>query len=135
MVDTFIISGRPPKEGNKVLLENSPVRLVTPNGDSAMDENVNAVKVITIGTTATLANVASSASSVTLLASNTSRIRATIFNDSTAILYVKEGTTASTSSFTYKLGSSDTLIITDYNGRIDGIWDSATGNARVTEIV
>jgi hypothetical protein len=39
-------------------------------------------------TTATLSNVASSASSVTVLASNTARIAAQVYNDSTQILYL-----------------------------------------------
>ena len=86
------------------------------------------------GTTSTLSNVAGSASSVTLKAANTGRIRLTIYNDSTSALYIKEGATASTSSFTWKLAPCDTLIIDDYSGVVDGIWDSATGNARVTEV-
>lgn len=86
--------------------------------------------------TATTTNVASSASSVTLLAANTSRRGATIFNDSTAVLYVKFGTTASTSSFTYKVAAGGTLElpVPIYRGRIDGIWSAANGNARITEM-
>jgi len=87
-------------------------------------------------TTATLANVASSATTVTLMASNTARIGFVIYNDSTAILYVKFGATASATSFTYFVNPGDTLDIpiTRYTGVIDGIWSSANGNARVTEI-
>lgn len=86
--------------------------------------------------TATLSNVAGSASSVTLLASNTSRKGAIIFNDSSAILYVKFGATASTSSFTYRVNPYNTLELKPvvYTGVIDGIFASATGNARVTEL-
>jgi hypothetical protein len=87
--------------------------------------------------TATLSNVASSASSVTLLASNTNRKNATIFNDSTAVLYVKFGTTASNSSYTVQMpaGSYYELPVGKiYTGEIDGIWASANGNARVTEL-
>jgi hypothetical protein len=86
--------------------------------------------------TATLANVASSASSVTLLAANLSRLGATIFNDSTAILYVKFGTTASSSSYTVQIAGGGYYEMPDpvYTGRIDGIWASANGNARVTEL-
>jgi hypothetical protein len=91
------------------------------------------------GTTAnaTLANVAGSASSVTILAANTARKGVVVMNDSTAILYLKFGTTASATSFTYKLAGGDTwesaMPIT-YTGLITGIWASATGAARVTEI-
>ena len=85
---------------------------------------------------AALSNVAGNASSVTLLASNTSRKGVFIFNDSSSILYVKFGSTASTSSFTFRLTpfalyESKSPV---YTGIITGIWDSATGNARITEI-
>src|ERR1043166_7404353 len=53
--------------------------------------------------TATLTNVSASASSVAVLAANTSRLGATVHNDSTAALYLKFGATASTSSFTVKI--------------------------------
>lgn len=88
-------------------------------------------------TTGTVTSVAGNASNVTLLASNTSRKGAVIFNDSSAILYVKFGATATTSSFTYRVNPYQTLEIKGemlYTGRIDGIWASATGNARVTEL-
>jgi hypothetical protein len=88
--------------------------------------------------TATLANVAGSASSVTLQAANTARLGLMIYNDSTALLYVKFGATASTSSFTVRLGSQQYYELPNnpaiYTGVVDGIWASATGNARVTEI-
>lgn len=88
--------------------------------------------------TATLANVASSATSVTILASNTSRKGAVIVNDSTQILYLKFGATASATSFTYQLAAGETLEIPGanilYTGIIDGLWASANGNARVTEL-
>jgi hypothetical protein len=85
--------------------------------------------------TGTLANVAGSTSSVTLIASNTARLGATIFNDSTSILYVKFGSTASATSFTVRMVSNAYYEVPyNYNGIITGIWVSATGNARVTEL-
>ena len=87
------------------------------------------------GATSTTSSVAGSASSVTLLASNTSRIKTVINNDSTATLYVKEGATASASDYSYKLFQDDFAIVDDYNGLIAGIWASATGSARLTETV
>lgn len=85
--------------------------------------------------TATLSNVAGSATSVALLASNTSRLGATIYNDSSAILYVNFGATASTTAFTVKIQpDKDYVIPFGYTGAINGIWDSATGYARLTEI-
>ena len=86
-------------------------------------------------TTATTSNVAGSAASVTLLVSNSLRKGFTIHNDSSANLYVKFGATASLTSFTVKMVSQAYFEVPfDYTGRVDGIWDSATGAARVTEI-
>ena len=86
--------------------------------------------------TANLTNVASSASSVTVLAANTARLGATVQNDSTAVLYLKFGATASTSSYTVQLASKAYYEVPfGYLGIIDGIWASANGNARVTELV
>lgn len=85
--------------------------------------------------TATLANVAASASSVTLQASNTSRLGWMFVNDSTSAVYVKFGSAASTTSYTVKVAAGGYYELPfGYNGIITGIWDSATGNARVTEI-
>jgi len=86
--------------------------------------------------TATLANVASSATNVTLQGANTSRMGFILFNDSTAFLYVKYGATASATSFTYKIDPGGTLEMAEpvYTGIIDGIWVSANGSARLTEM-
>lgn len=92
--------------------------------------------------TPTLSNVSASASSVTLLSSNTSRRQVFLVNDSTAICYVKFGTTASATDYTVQMaGSANSQVAmlileepTIYTGRIDAIWASATGTMRVTEI-
>lgn len=85
--------------------------------------------------TATSANVASSATNVTLLAANANRLGATIYNDSTQVLYVKLGTTASASSFTLQMAAGTYYEVPfAYTGNIDGIWASANGAARVTEM-
>ena len=94
----------------------------------------------TRSTTNTTATVASSATVVTLIASNANRLGGTIYNDSTAILYVKLGATASLSDFTVALSPLTSSIggyfevPFAYTGIITGIWASATGNARVGEI-
>lgn len=95
-----------------------------------------AVLTSTAITASTLSDVASSATNVTLLAANASRIGAIITNDSTADLFIKFGTTATTSSFTAKLSTNDAFVIDSallYKGAIDGIWSSANGFARITE--
>lgn len=90
--------------------------------------------------TSAVTQVGDSATSVTLLASNGNRLGAAIYNDSSAILRVKLGAIASTSSFTVALagnggGVGDYYEVpVGYTGVIDGIWSSdAGGNALVTE--
>jgi hypothetical protein len=80
-------------------------------------------------------SVNDSASSVQLLAANTSRLGATIFNDSSEALYVKLGTTASTTDFTVKVAADGYYEVPfNYTGRVDGIWSAdSTGAARITE--
>lgn len=87
--------------------------------------------------TATLSNVSGSASSVSLLASNAARKGAVFYNDSTASLYLKFGTTASATSFTTLIPPSGyyelpTTVV--YTGAIDGIWSAANGAVRITEL-
>jgi hypothetical protein len=86
--------------------------------------------------TATLSNVSGSASSVTLLASNANARLRTVFNDSTANLFLKFGATASTSSFTVKIAAGGYYEFPQplYTGLVDGIWDAANGAARLTEV-
>lgn len=87
-------------------------------------------------TAATLSNVTSSATVVTLVAANTSRKDLLIFNESTAVLYVKFGSVASTSSYTVQLPANGYFEITKpvYQGIVTGIWAAANGFARITEI-
>lgn len=86
---------------------------------------------------ATLTNVSASATSVQLLASNSSRTQAVFYNDSDKNAYVKLGTTASATSFSYLLVPGATLELPKpiYTGRIDCIWATGpTGSMRITEI-
>lgn len=90
-----------------------------------------------ISTTPTLTNVASSASNVTLLASNASAKSRIVYNESTAVLYLKYGATASATSYTTQVPANSLFEFPQptYTGQVDGIWASANGNARVTEVV
>ncbi len=128
--------------GGDVLLVGGRASAAIPTAMSAdgdavfcyVDRNGRSVVTQKSGT-ATLSNVSGSASSVTVLAANTSRLGATVYNDSTAILYLKFGATASTTSFTVKLQADDYYEVPfGYVGILDGIWASATGSARVTEL-
>lgn len=86
---------------------------------------------------ATLANVASSATNVTLLSAAARANGRTVFNDSTAILYLKFGATASVTSYTVQVAAGGYFEFPlggdgVYAGQVDGIWASANGNARLT---
>jgi hypothetical protein len=84
-----------------------------------------------------LANVASSATVVTLQAANGSRQGWTCFNDSSAVLYLKLGPAASATSYTVQLDAGDYFELPEpvWTGVITGIWASANGSARVTELL
>ena len=93
--------------------------------------------------TSTLANVASSATSVSLLAANNNRKTAIIINDSTSDLYVAlNASAASITNYSLflaaRVGNTPSFLAIngdDYSGEIRGIWSSANGFARITEIV
>lgn len=84
----------------------------------------------------TSTNYTGTTTSGTLLAANASRRGLYIYNDSTANLFVKLGATASTTSFTVKLGPGDFWEMPTrptYTGIVTGLWDAANGAARLTE--
>lgn len=86
----------------------------------------------------TTSNVASSASSVTVLAARTdaARIGSTVFNDSTAILYLLlDSAAASATNYTVQVAAGGYYETpANYQGQLTGIWSAANGNARVTEL-
>lgn len=124
-----------------VLDDTSPTAITENNFGSVRMSADRSLLVTNRATTPTVSTVAGSASSVTILAANANRKGAIITNDSSAVLYLKFGATASTSSYTVTLAGSGSAPFASYEvpfgyiGIIDGIWASATGNARVTEIV
>jgi hypothetical protein len=86
--------------------------------------------------TAAVTSPASSATNATLVAANVNRIGMIVYNDSTAILYLKYGATASATSFTVPMGPGAYWEMAPpiYTGQVDGIWSAANGNARITEL-
>lgn len=90
-----------------------------------------------LSSTGTATQVADTATSATLLAANSLRLGATIFNDSSALLYVLLGSgTASSTNYTAKLFSNGFLELPyGYTGIIVGVWasDPNDGGAKVTE--
>ena len=83
---------------------------------------------------ATLANVSSSATSVAVFAATAYANGRTVYNDSTQVLYLKYGATASSTSYTVQLAAGAYYEFPQpvYSGEVDGIWASANGNARTT---
>ena len=88
------------------------------------------------GTYGTPSQVATSGTSAQLIAANTSRKGLVVHNDSSAICYMKFGTTASSTSYTYALqpGAMFEMAHPLYTGRVDVILATGSGNAMVTEI-
>jgi hypothetical protein len=116
-------------EGNSTVHQGTSPWVIT--GNSTIVETV-------VSTTAR-ASVTQSSTSVTLQSSNADRLGWSVYNRPTqaAELYIKLGTTASTSDY-------DVIVQADqyyelpirYTGRIDGIWSSTgTGFARVCEFL
>lgn len=96
----------------------------------------SAVSVSTVAaTTPALTSVSGSVASVSILASNTSRKSFIVTNDSTAILYLAYGATASTTAYSVKM-YPNACYISDfvYTGALSAIWSAAAGSARITEL-
>lgn len=73
--------------------------------------------------------------STSILASNTSRLGATIYNEGSAICYMKLGSTASLTSYSVQVASGGYYEVPfGYTGAIDGITSASTAQLRVTEI-
>ena len=89
------------------------------------------------GSSAALTSVNASITSASLLAANTNRKTFYVYNDSAATLYLAYGATASTTLYTtqvppntlYEMPSTMT-----WQGAVSGIWPTATGAARITEV-
>ena len=82
---------------------------------------------------ATVSNVSVGVSSTTLLAANASRLRAIIHNES-GTLFVKYGTGASSTSYTYRLVAQTVLEASQYTGIITAVKQSGTSAVLCTEI-
>lgn len=87
--------------------------------------------------TSALTQVTAATSTTTVLASNSSRVGAYVFNDSTATLYLAFASTASTTAYTLQVPPGGTYLHDGpviYTGQLSGIWSAANGAARVTEV-
>jgi hypothetical protein len=86
--------------------------------------------------TATISTVVASASTAVILNANTSRKGMILYNDSASAMYLAYAATASTSAFTFKIPANSGFEMPGptYTGTLSAIWDSTTGNARITEL-
>lgn len=86
-------------------------------------------------TTGTMSSVGASVTSVTVLASNGSRVGAAFYNDSSSVAFLAiSATAASATAFTIRLlPNSYTDLDLDYTGQCNAIWTTASGSMRVTE--
>lgn len=115
-----------------VSVSNFPtVQPVDDNGGSlTVDGSVTAVP--EKNATATVTSVSVSPTVATLASANSARIKLIIHNV-TGTLYVKLGTGASSSDFSYRLTANDRVEIEQYTGAVTGTKGSGTSAALVTE--
>lgn len=104
---------------------------------SSAQDSVNVGNFPASPTTGSNSSVAGSTSQVTLLAANANRKGATIYNDSTLnALKISLGGTTTSTSFTLVIASTGYYEVPyGYTGIITGVFASATGAARITEVV
>jgi hypothetical protein len=80
-------------------------------------------------------SVSVTASNTSVLASNANRLGATIYNEGSAICYLKLGATASLTSYTLQIASGGYYEVPfAYTGAIDGITSASTAQLRITEV-
>jgi hypothetical protein len=84
---------------------------------------------------ATVTAVAASTSAVTLFAAAGTVSSRPVFNDSTAVLYLKFGAAAATNSYTVQVPAGGYFEVPGaYNGQVTGVWAAANGSAYCTEV-
>lgn len=114
--------------GQQTMANSAPVVLASNHSNVPTKE--------TRSSTSAQTSVVAAASSTVVLAANANRLGATVFNDSTALLYLLLGSgTASNSNYSVQIaagGYYETPF--NYTGALTGIWAAANGNARVTEL-
>lgn len=94
------------------------------------------VVALAVGATSTITAIAQSTTDGVLLAANTARISAKIYNASTSgNLEVSLGSVVTATNYTVLLAPGSFFEVSDFNGVIHGAWDTAgSGHALVTEI-
>ena len=135
----LVVSIGPTSEGG--FTETNPILI----GGKDIDGNLFSPRIDGYGTVSvstrnssqtTVTMIVSTTSNTTILLANESRTGATLFNNSTSIIYVKLGAVASSSNFTLIIGASGYYEVPfNYTGKIDAVWQSINGSMLVTEFV
>lgn len=122
--------------GTEIGTASTPVQVSLANtGSNATAVAVSGTVGISASSTAAITSVASSATSVALLSSNTGRKSATFFNESTATLYLAFAATSSLTAYTVQIPPASFYELSiNYTGAISGIWSTANGSVRITEL-
>lgn len=115
---------------------NAIGKLAANSGVDIGDVDVTSTVLPTANTQAAVTSVADTATSTTLLSSSGARKGFRITNTSSAVLYVKYGTTASATDFTVRLPQWAYLEENFYSGRVDAVWasDPGDGAALITSL-
>lgn len=111
--------------GQKTMANSTPV--VIASDQSALP--------VTFGGSAlaTVTRVAVSTSVATLSASNSAKTKVIVFNEA-GTLYVKLGSAATSTDYSYRLTANSTLEIDGYTGIVTGIKGAGSSDAQVTEV-
>jgi len=128
--------------GDFALVTNSVIHgLTTGGGGAYVDVKVNPSGALTVENTpatsgiGTVTTASVTTSNTTVLASNNSRMGATIYNEGTVTALVKLGSTASATSYTVKILQDGYYEVPfSYTGIVTGITASGTATCRVSEL-
>jgi hypothetical protein len=87
-------------------------------------------------TTSTGTTVAGTTSNISLLPANASRKGVTIWNNSTANLFIDTASNAPTTAFSVKINAGGYYELPfGYTGAIFGVWDAVNGSAFIREFI
>jgi len=88
--------------------------------------------------TSAITAVAAATTSTSLLVAKPSRVAFSVYNDSTSPLRIKLGSVAANNSFSCRIAANGYYEPPGnsgvYTGAVDGIWETANGNAMVSEV-
>jgi hypothetical protein len=112
------------------------IQPVSDNGGSLTVDGTVAVSNFpgqSVSTAAVTSVAVNPSTAVTLAASNPARVKLIVHNEA-GTLFVKLGTLATTSSYSYRLTANATLELTQYTGDVTAIKLTGTSSALVTEL-